>query len=126
MREPRCATHPGSLVRRYRTHGPHGPGVYPQCVPLNGQAAHLLEWPDPAGELGTHPGLASLTPSELDVLHDASCGMTVIESAGHRSKSPETVKSQRKSIALKLDARNTTHAVGIASRNRPGGNARAA
>jgi DNA-binding CsgD family transcriptional regulator len=126
MREPRCPAHPDSLVRRYRTHGPRGPGVYPQCVPLNGQAAHLLEWADPASELAAHPDLASLTPSELEVLHDAGSGMTVIESASHRSKSPETVKSQRKSIALKLDARNMTHAVGIATRNRPSGEARAA
>lgn len=126
MHDPRCPAHPNSLVRRYRTHGPRGPGVYPQCVPLNGQDPHLLEWLEPARELSAHPDLASLTPSELDVLQDASRGMTVIESASHRSKSPETVKSQRKSIALKLDARNMTHAVGIATRNRPSGNARAA
>ncbi len=30
---PTCPMHPGSLIRRYRTHGPNGPGVYPQCVP---------------------------------------------------------------------------------------------
>lgn len=126
MREPRCPAHPGSLVRRYRSHGPSGPGVYPQCVPLDGQDAHLLAWPEPACKLGTHPDLATLTPGELEVLLDAGRGMTVIESASHRSKSPETIKSQRKSIALKLDARNMTHAVGIANRNGPSWNARAA
>jgi DNA-binding CsgD family transcriptional regulator len=47
------------------------------------------------------------------VLEDASVGMTVIESAVHRSKSPETVKSQRRSILLKLGARNMAQAVGM-------------
>jgi hypothetical protein len=33
---PWCSDHPDSLVRRFRTHGPNGPGVYPQCVPNGG------------------------------------------------------------------------------------------
>jgi DNA-binding CsgD family transcriptional regulator len=54
-----------------------------------------------------------LSPSEYDVLEDASVGMTVGESAVHRSKSPETVKSQRRAVLLKLGARNMAQAVGM-------------
>jgi DNA-binding NarL/FixJ family response regulator len=51
--------------------------------------------------------------SERGVLVDAANGMTVIETAASRSKSPETVKSQRRSILLKLGARNMAQAVGM-------------
>ncbi len=49
------------------------------------------------------------------MLEDASNGMTVNETAANRSKSPETVKSQRRSILLKLGARNMAQAVGMMS-----------
>ena len=110
---PQCSVHPGSLVRRYRTHGPNGPGVYPQCVPASGDHPHLLAWPGMSRPAASGSETSLLSPSEYSVLEDASHGMTVVESAVHRSKSPETVKSQRRSILLKLGARNMAQAVGM-------------
>jgi DNA-binding CsgD family transcriptional regulator len=115
---PACADHPGSLVRRYRTHGPNGPGVYPQCVPSDGGASHLLAWPDQAAETDESSGSDHhmLSPSEREVLEDAALGLTVIETARKRMKGEETVKTQRRSILLKLGARNMPHAVATAMR----------
>jgi DNA-binding CsgD family transcriptional regulator len=110
---PTCPSHPGSLIRRYRTHGPNGPGVYPQCVPSGDAAAHLLSWPDISRVAPARSDMVALSPSEHRVLEDASNGMTVNETAANRSKSPETVKSQRRSILLKLGARNMAQAVGM-------------
>lgn len=110
---PTCAAHPGSLVRRYRTHGPNGPGVYPQCVPEGEDRPHLLSWPGMLRTPASRSDTTMLSPSEYRVLEDASHGMTVIETATNRSKSPETVKSQRRSILLKLGARNMAQAVGM-------------
>jgi DNA-binding CsgD family transcriptional regulator len=110
---PTCPAHPGSLIRRYRTHGPTGPGVYPQCVPAGDGAAHLLAWPDVARATPLKTDTGALSPSEHNVLEDAANGMTVNETAQNRSKSPETVKSQRRSILLKLGARNMAQAVGM-------------
>jgi DNA-binding NarL/FixJ family response regulator len=112
---PSCSLHPASLVRRYRSHGPNGPGVYPQCVPGGNEQPHLLGWAD-AGAAAPQ-GLrvpTVLTQSEREVLGDAAHGFTVRESAKRRHKSTETVKTQRKRIMLKLGARNITQAVGIA------------
>jgi DNA-binding CsgD family transcriptional regulator len=109
---PTCTAHPGATVRRYRTHGPNGPGVYPQCVPP-GEVPHLLAWPGMTRTVVTGSETSVLSPSEYDVLEDASAGMTVGESAVHRSKSPETVKSQRRAVLLKLGARNMAQAVGM-------------
>jgi DNA-binding CsgD family transcriptional regulator len=110
---PTCASHPDALVRRYRTQGPAGPGVYPQCVPSNGDAPHLLGWSDEPATLVLHGDLKVLTPTEMDVLLDAADGLTRAESASKRSKGPETVKTQRRSILLKLGARNMAQAVGM-------------
>jgi DNA-binding CsgD family transcriptional regulator len=110
---PTCPAHPGSTVRRYRTHGPTGPGVYPQCLPASGSVPHLLAWPGMTKTVVTGSETSVLSPSEYDVLEDASVGMTVGESAAHRSKSPETVKSQRRAVLLKLGARNMAQAVGM-------------
>jgi DNA-binding CsgD family transcriptional regulator len=52
------------------------------------------------------------------VLDDAADGLTVQESARRRRKSPETVKSQRKTLMVKLGARNIANAVAIAMRQR--------
>ena len=122
---PSCQAHPGSLVRRYRTHGPRGPGVYPQCVPVDGSAPHLLSWNEErpardAGELeitvSTDLAPSSvLSPSELQVLCAAANGLTSIESGRRLSKGVETVKTQRHQILLKLGARNITQAVCIAT-----------
>ena len=57
--------------------------------------------------------LQMLTPTELDVLTDAANGLTRAESAAKRFKGPETVKTQRRSILLKLGARNMAQAVGM-------------
>jgi DNA-binding CsgD family transcriptional regulator len=115
---PTCAEHPGSHVRRYRSHGPSGPGVYPQCVPADGGAAHLLAWPDKVSETdeSSRSDSHALSPSERDVLEDAALGLTVIETARKRMKGEETVKTQRRSILLKLGARNMAHAVATAMR----------
>jgi len=110
---PECQIHPGSLVRRYRTHGPSGPGVYPQCVPTDGHQPHLLAWTDVKRAPAARADTSGLSSSERGVLADAANGMTVIETAASRSKSPETVKTQRRSILLKLGARNMAQAVGM-------------
>lgn len=113
---PSCLDHPGSLVRRYRSHGPHGPGVYPQCVPGGREQPHLLSWADAAASLPARNRRApvALTRHEREVLDDAGDGLTVRESAERRGKSSETVKTQRKRIMIKLGARNITQAVAMA------------
>ena len=110
---PACSTHAGSLVRRYRTQGPGGPGVYPQCVPSNGDAPHLLGWLDEPAALEADVKLQVLTVTEMEVLTDAANGLTRAESAVKRCKGSETVKTQRRSILLKLGARNMAQAVGM-------------
>jgi DNA-binding NarL/FixJ family response regulator len=112
---PSCSLHPAALVRRYRSHGPNGPGVYPQCVPGGNEQPHLLGWADASAPAPPEPRVTTvLTQSEREVLGDAADGLTVRESARRRQKSTETVKTQRKRIMLKLGARNITQAVGIA------------
>jgi DNA-binding CsgD family transcriptional regulator len=125
MLTPRCPVHPDSNVRRFRASGPGGPGVYPQCVPNDGSAPHLLSWQDTratghAGrlEITISDDLAAtsvLSPSELQVLCAAANGLTSIESGRRLSKGVETVKTQRHQILLKLGARNITQAVCIAT-----------
>jgi DNA-binding CsgD family transcriptional regulator len=114
---PACPAHLGSLVRRYRAYGPNGPGVYPQCVPGDDEP-HLLAWEDLSKTSATCGEPSGLSLTELGVLDDAMRGMTVSESAANRSKGPETVKTQRKAILLKLGARNMAQAVGIAVREK--------
>jgi DNA-binding CsgD family transcriptional regulator len=112
-RLPTCAEHPGSLVRTYRSHGPNGPGVYPQCVPTTGEPPHLLAWTETTAEHVPEFNSAALSASERAVLEDAALGLTVGETARKRSKSSETIKSQRRSILLKLGARNMPHAIAV-------------
>jgi DNA-binding NarL/FixJ family response regulator len=57
--------------------------------------------------------MPGLSQSERGVLGDAANGLSVIETATSRSKSPETVKRQRRTILLKLGARNMPHAVAM-------------
>jgi DNA-binding CsgD family transcriptional regulator len=125
MLTPRCQTHPDSNVRRFRANGPGGPGVYPQCVPADGSAPHLLSWEDDRATEDTGimeitisnrlAGSSVLSPSELQVLCAAANGLTSIESGRRLSKGVETVKTQRHQILLKLGARNITQAVCIAT-----------
>lgn len=110
---PACAVHSDSLVRRYRTQGPGGPGVYPQCVPSNGDTPHLLSWRDEPATVALRGDLKVLTATEMEVLTDAANGLTRAESAAKRFKGSETVKTQRRSILLKLGARNMAQAVGM-------------
>jgi DNA-binding NarL/FixJ family response regulator len=110
---PACSLHPDSFVRRYRTQGPFGPGVYPQCVPDNTDAPHLLGWLDEPVAAGPRGDLKALTAAEMDILTDAANGLTRAESAARRFKGCETVKTQRRSILLKLGARNMAQAVGM-------------
>jgi DNA-binding CsgD family transcriptional regulator len=58
-----------------------------------------------------------MTAVEREILADAAAGLTMVESATKRDKGLETVKSQRRHILIKLDARNMTHAVSIAVRD---------
>jgi DNA-binding CsgD family transcriptional regulator len=115
---PTCSSHPGSMVRRYRARGPKGPGVYPQCVP-DGAGPHLLSWPEVSSNTTQSAYASGLTPSELEVLEDAARGLSVIETGASRTKSPETVKTQRRSILLKLGARNIAHAVAMITSGGP-------
>lgn len=58
------------------------------------------------------------TPAELAVLRLAADGHSVPEIAALLTKGEATVKGQLLRVRLKLDARNTTHAVAIALRGR--------
>jgi DNA-binding CsgD family transcriptional regulator len=114
-----CSLHPEAPVRRYRTQGPRGPGVYPQCVPAGGQP-HLLTWEDataggcsPPVELD--PIARLISPSELEVLRAAANGLTVSESASMLGKGRETIKTQRHRVILKFGARNIAQAVALAT-----------
>ncbi|HEY1479593.1 MAG TPA: helix-turn-helix domain-containing protein [Gaiellales bacterium] len=128
--EPFCPTHPDGRVRRYRTIGAGGPGVYPQCVPADGSAPHLLDWerhraPVTTAETGPFEivlderagATSGLSRSELSVLCAAANGLTSLETGRLLGKGAETVKTQRHQILLKLGARNITQAVCIATRN---------
>jgi DNA-binding CsgD family transcriptional regulator len=79
---------------------------------------HLLLWEERVRHATSHGATTGLSRSELDVLEDAANGLTTRESALHRSKSPETVKSQRTSVLAKLGARNMVQAVAITVQER--------
>jgi DNA-binding CsgD family transcriptional regulator len=79
---------------------------------------HLLAWEQDARAESLRSVTADLSRSELDVLEDAANGLTTRQSAIERSKSPETVKSQRTSVLAKLGARNMVQAVAITVRER--------
>ena len=74
---------------------------------------HLLRWEQARHDAGEQLATAQLSRSELDVLEDAANGLTARQSASNRSKSSETVKSQRSSVLAKLGARNIVQAVAI-------------
>jgi DNA-binding CsgD family transcriptional regulator len=76
-----------------------------------GDEPHLLIWEQAAGR--SRMLTAGLSRSELDVLEDAANGLTTRQSAAARSKSTETVKSQRTSVLAKLGARNMVQAVSM-------------
>jgi DNA-binding NarL/FixJ family response regulator len=84
-------------------------------VPSDGDAPHLLEWRDQPAAAAVPHDLEVLTASEMDVLSDAAHGLTRAESAAKRFKGSETVKTQRRSILLKLGARNMAQAVAMAN-----------
>jgi RNA polymerase sigma factor for flagellar operon FliA len=62
----------------------------------------------PAGASG------ALTPPELEVLRAAAEGMSAEETAERLTKSPGTIRAQRKSVRMKLHARNMAQAVWLA------------
>lgn len=121
-----CSLHPESRVRRFRTNGPNGPGVYPQCLPANGELPHLLNWSD-ARDAQRRRGAVDLridsiaaaasmlSPSELRVLRAAANGLTSLESALELRIGSETIKTQRRQIMVKLGARNIAQAAAIAT-----------
>lgn len=55
-----------------------------------------------------------LTPHEVRCLRLAADGLTTRETSSALGKGEETVKSQLAKARLKLNARNTTHAVVLA------------
>jgi DNA-binding CsgD family transcriptional regulator len=124
MHELHCPEHPGAPVRRCRTLGAHGHGIYPRCVPSDGASAHVLSWEDASSTVPfveTEVRLAddlsgtSLTPSELAVLCEAANGYTAAETARRLGKGTQTVKTQRCRILLRLRAANSAQAVCIAT-----------
>ena len=114
---PSCAAHPGAPIHRTRARGSQGLGVYLQCTPRNGDAPHLVSAPAYPRGVSQLPAHAVVTDVEREILADAAAGLTMSESAAKRDKGIETVKSQRRHILTKLDARNMTHAVSIAVRD---------
>jgi DNA-binding CsgD family transcriptional regulator len=124
MHELHCPEHPGAPVRRCRTLGAHGHGIYPRCVPTDGAPAHVLSWEDatstvPVAEtevrLAADASATPLTPSELVVLCEAANGYTAAETARRLGKGTQTVKTQRCRILVRLRAANTAQAVCIAT-----------
>ncbi len=124
MHELHCPEHPGAPVRRCRTLGAHGHGIYPRCVPGDGAPAHVLSWEDATSavpcvetevRLADDLSATSLTPSELVVLCEAANGHTAAETARRLGKGTQTVKTQRCRILLKLRVANTAQAVCIAT-----------
>jgi DNA-binding CsgD family transcriptional regulator len=124
MRELRCPEHPDGRVRRCRTHGPRGRGIYPECVPADGSVRHALTWEDATStvssvvtevRLAPRLGATRLSPNELIVLCEAANGYTAAETAQRLGKGTPTVKTQRGQILLKLRAANTAQAVCIAT-----------
>jgi DNA-binding NarL/FixJ family response regulator len=92
------------------------PGLYsstssPADARPLGDEPHLLIWEQAAGR--SCMLTTGLSRSELDVLEDAANGLTTRQSATARSKSTETVKSQRTSVLAKLGARNMVQAVAM-------------
>jgi two-component system, NarL family, response regulator len=59
-----------------------------------------------------------LTNREVTVLKEFAHGFTYVEVGQHLNISHETVKAHMRNIRFKLGARNTTHAVAIACRER--------
>jgi DNA-binding CsgD family transcriptional regulator len=124
MHELHCPEHPGAPVRRCRTLGAHGHGIYPRCVPTDGAPAHALSWEDATStvpfvetevRLADDLSATPLTPSELAVLCEAANGYTAAETARRLGKGTQTVKTQRCRILLRLRAANTAQAVCIAT-----------
>lgn len=60
--------------------------------------------------------MIQLTDRELAVLEHAADGSTNVEIGRALIVSPETVKTYKRQLFEKLEARNTTHAVAIAFR----------
>jgi RNA polymerase sigma factor for flagellar operon FliA len=67
--------------------------------------------PEQNGKGGTAPAREVLTPAELDVLRAAAEGMSADETADQLIKSTGTIRTQRKSVLAKLQAKNMAEAV---------------
>jgi DNA-binding CsgD family transcriptional regulator len=124
MRDLRCPEHPHSRIRRCRTIGPAGRGIYPECVPADGSPPHVLTWEEVAADdrrmlrevrIAESDAGTLLSPNELIVLCAAANGLTAAETAAKLGKGTQTVKTQRGQALLKLGARNTAQAVCIAT-----------
>lgn len=64
-------------------------------------------------------GRTTLTRRELEVVRGAAVGKTSAEIAKEMFLSIETVKSHKRHVIAKLQARNMTHAVAIVAMNAP-------
>lgn len=64
-------------------------------------------------------GLRHLTGRELEVVRHAAHGLTSAQTAKRLLLSTETIKSHRRHIIQKLQARNMMHAVAMVCMNRP-------
>lgn len=87
-----------------------------------GQADHLLDTMagltrDARGRQPRHDSL-ELTETERQTLALEAEGLTRDQIAAELERSPETVKDHQNRIRAKLGARNTTHAVALALRQR--------
>jgi DNA-binding NarL/FixJ family response regulator len=69
-----------------------------------------------ANEIAQHFGAAALSEREMQVLKRVAAGNSNRQVAAQLSISEDTVKAHMKSILLKLDANDRTHAVTIALR----------
>lgn len=64
-------------------------------------------------------GRSTLTRRELEVVRGTAVGKTSAEIAKEMFLSIETVKSHKRHVIAKLQARNMTHAVAIVAMNAP-------
>jgi DNA-binding NarL/FixJ family response regulator len=80
--------------------------------PQNGDRPHLPSSNGPQWRARAHA--VEVTAADCDLLVDAASGLTIVESASKRGASIDAVKAQRRTLMLKLDARNMTHAIAVA------------
>ena len=109
-----CPEHPGAPIRRRLGRDSQRPTVELLCSPQNGDRPHLLSSTEPQRRTRARPVVSDVTAADCDLLVDAATGLTIVESASKRGASVDSVKAQRRTLMVKLDARNMTHAIAVA------------